>query len=42
MVINVHINKGNSPVDKELKLGKGYWLQVKDGHPAFMWNYVKP
>jgi Squalene-hopene cyclase C-terminal domain/Thrombospondin type 3 repeat/Prenyltransferase and squalene oxidase repeat len=34
--------KGNDPVDKELEPGKGYWLQVKDGHPAFIWNYVKP
>lgn len=34
--------KGNDPVDRVLEPGKGYWLQVKDGHPAFMWNYVKP
>jgi Squalene-hopene cyclase C-terminal domain/Thrombospondin type 3 repeat/Prenyltransferase and squalene oxidase repeat len=34
--------KGNDPVDKELEPGKGYWLQVKDGHPAFIWNYIKP
>ena len=25
-----------------LEPGKGYWLEIKDGHSGFTWNYPKP
>jgi hypothetical protein len=30
---------GNDPVDSSLEPGRGYWLQRREGHPAFDWNY---
>jgi hypothetical protein len=32
---------GNASTDIELEPGKGYWIQVRDNHSAFIWNYPK-
>jgi hypothetical protein len=33
---------GNVPVNRDLEPGKGYWIQVREGHPPFTWLYVRP
>lgn len=33
---------GNDPVEQSLEPGRGYWLQRREGHPAFNWIYTKP
>ena len=33
---------GNSPVVRHLEPGRGYWLQIREGHAQFVWDYSKP
>lgn len=34
--------KGNEPFDGKFEPGRGYWIQVREGHAEFVWEYVKP
>lgn len=33
---------GNVPSTIKLKPGYGYWIQIRSGHPSFVWHYPKP
>ena len=40
--MNGKIYSGNLPTNMKFNPGKGYWIEVRQGHHSFTWNYPKP